>query len=64
MKKNRKSFSFDAPVIIRCKDCKSRTFVDMGEKVGLVGGCDIFGAAFPEDFYCAFGSKRCPPPKR
>lgn len=47
----------DAVPVIRCKDCDNRVYIDMGAEIGVVGGCAIYKAALPEDFYCAYGKR-------
>lgn len=47
----------DAVPVIRCKDCDSRVYMNMGGGVGVVGGCALWKTALPEDFYCANGKR-------
>lgn len=47
----------DAVPVVRCKDCDNRVYINMGAEIGVVGGCAIYGAALPEDFYCAYGKR-------
>lgn len=47
----------DAVEVVRCKDCDNRVYIDMGAEIGVVGGCCIYKAALPEDFYCAYGKR-------
>lgn len=47
----------DAVPVIRCKDCDNRVYINMGDEIGVVGGCAIYEAALPEDFYCAYGKR-------
>lgn len=49
--------SVDAVPVIRCKDCDNRIYINMGAEIGVVGGCCIYEAALPEDFYCAYGKR-------
>lgn len=58
----RNPFYDDCPLpkatnVIRCKDCDNRVYIDMGGEIGVVGGCAIYEAALPEDFYCAYGKR-------
>lgn len=53
----RKMPTVDAVPVIRCRDCDNRVYIDMGEKNGVVGGCAIWEAALPGDFYCAYGKR-------
>lgn len=47
----------DAVPVIRCKDCDNRVYINMGDEIGVVGGCAIWETALPEDFYCAYGKR-------
>lgn len=58
----RKPFFDDCPLpaikkAVRCKDCDSRVYINMGAEIGVVGGCAIWEVALPEDFYCAYGKR-------
>ena len=48
----------DAVVVTRCEDCKYRTYIDMGERIGEVGGCAFFGCAMPNDEFCSYGERK------
>lgn len=39
------------------QDCKYRIYKDMGDDIGMIGGCQIWGVALPGDFYCAHGAR-------
>lgn len=47
----------DAVPVIRCRDCDNRVYMDMGDAIGVVGGCAIWEAALSGDFYCAYGKR-------
>ena len=47
----------DAVPVVRCWDCDNRVYINMGDKVGCVGGCAIWEMALPGDFYCAYGKR-------
>lgn len=47
----------DVAEVVRCQDCKYRIYKDMGDDIGMIGGCQIWGAALPGDFYCAHGAR-------
>lgn len=47
----------DAVPVVRCKDCDNRVYINMGDEIGVVGGCAIYKAALPADFYCAYGKR-------
>lgn len=36
---------------------KYRIYKDMGDDIGMIGGCQIWGVALPGDFYCAHGAR-------
>ena len=45
----------DVVEVVRCQNCKYRIYKDMGDDIGMIGGCQVWGAALPGDFYCAHG---------
>lgn len=47
----------DAVEVVRCRDCDSRVYINMGDEVGLVGGCSRWKTALPSDFFCANGKR-------
>lgn len=47
----------DVAEVVRCQDCKYRIYKDMGDDIGMIGGCQIWGVALPGDFYCAHGAR-------
>ena len=46
----------DVAEVVRCQDCKYRIYKDMGDDIGMIGGCQVWGVALPGDFYCAHGA--------
>ena len=48
----------DAVEVVRCKDCKHRGYVDMGDDIGAVGGCELFGSAMHYDAFCYYGERK------
>lgn len=47
----------DVAEVVRCQDCKYRIYKDMGDDIGMIGGCQAWGVALPGDFYCAHGAR-------
>lgn len=47
----------DVAEVVRCQDCKHRIYKDMGDDIGMIGGCQVLGVALPGDFYCAHGAR-------
>lgn len=47
----------DVAEVVRCQDCKYRIYKDMGDDIGMIGGCQVWGVALPGDFYCAHGAR-------
>ena len=47
----------DAVEVVRCKDCIHRVYVDMGDDIGEIGGCELFGCAMPYDAFCSYGER-------
>ena len=47
----------DAVEVVRCKDCEHRIYVDMGDEIGAVGGCELFGIAMHYDCFCSYGER-------
>ena len=43
---------------VRCKDCIHRFYLDMGDEIGVVGGCELFGIAMHYDCFCSYGERR------
>lgn len=43
---------------VRCKDCIHRVYVDMGDEIGAIGGCELFGMAMQYDAFCSYGERR------
>ena len=48
----------DAVEVVRCKDCKHRIYVDMGDDIGAVGGCELLGIAADYDCFCSYGERK------
>ena len=48
----------DAVPVVRCFDCIHRIYKDMGEEIGAIGGCELWGRAMPGDNYCSFGERK------
>ena len=48
----------DAVEVVRCKDCIHRVYVDMGDDIGEIGGCELFGCAMPYDAFCSYGERK------
>ena len=48
----------DAVEVVRCKDCKHRVYVDMGDDIGAIGGCELFKMAMPYDNFCSYGERK------
>ena len=48
----------DAVEVVRCKDCKHRVYVDMGDEIGAIGGCELFKMAMPYDNFCSYGERK------
>ena len=48
----------DAVEVVRCKDCKHRIYVDMGDDIGAVGGCELFGMAMSYNNFCSYGERK------
>lgn len=34
-----------------------RIYKDMGDDIGMIGACELFGVVLPGDFYCAHGDR-------
>ena len=51
-----KEAAADVAEVVRCQDCKYRIYKDMGDDIGMIGGCQVWGVALPGDFYCAHGA--------
>ena len=47
----------DVVEVVRCQECKYRIYKDMGDDIGMIGGCQVWGVALPGDFYCAHGAR-------
>ena len=47
----------DVVEVVRCQNCKYRIYKDMGDDIGMIGGCQVWGVALPGDFYCAHGAR-------
>lgn len=47
----------DVMEVVRCQNCKHRIYKDMGDDIGMIGGCKVLGMALPGDFYCAHGAR-------
>lgn len=50
--------TIDAVPVVRCFDCIHRIYKDMGDDIGAIGGCALYGCPMPGDNYCSFGQKR------
>lgn len=48
----------DVVVVVRCKDCIHRVYVDMGGDIGAIGGCRLFRHAMPLDDFCSYGKRK------
>ena len=48
----------DAVEVVRCKDCIHRVYVDMGDDIGEIGGCELFGCAMYYDAFCSYGERK------
>lgn len=44
--------------VVRCKDCKHRVYIDMGEDIGEIGGCELFKCAMSNDEFCSYGERK------
>ena len=45
--------------VVRCKDCKHRHYVDMGDEIGAIGGCRLFGTPMMTcNDFCSYGERR------
>ena len=47
----------DVVEVVRCQNCKYRIYKDMGDDIGMIGGCKVWGVALPGDFYCAHSAR-------
>ena len=47
----------DMVEVVRCQNCKYRIYKDMGDDIGMIGGCKVWGVALPGDFYCAHSAR-------
>lgn len=50
--------TLDAVEVVRCKDCIHRVYVDMGDDIGEIGGCELFGCAMHYDAFCSYGERK------
>ena len=51
--------TIDAVPVVRCKDCIHRHYVDMGDDIGTIGGCGLFGTAMMTcNDFCSYGERR------
>ena len=49
----------DAVPVVRCKDCIHRHYVDMGDDIGAIGGCRLFGTPMMTcNDFCSYGERR------
>ena len=49
----------DAVEVVRCRDCIHRHYVDMGEEIGAIGGCRLFGTPMMTcNDFCSYGERR------
>lgn len=48
----------NAFAVVRCKDCIHRVYVDIGDDIGEIGGCELFGCAMPYDAFCSYGERK------
>ena len=48
----------DVVEVVRCKDCIHRVYVDMGDDIGAIGGCELFGQAMSCVDFCSYGERR------
>lgn len=45
--------------VVRCKDCIHRHYVDMGDEIGAIGGCGLFGTPMMTcNDFCSYGERR------
>lgn len=49
--------SADVVEVVWCADCSHRIYKDMGGEAGVIGGCELYGCATPNNHYCSFGVK-------
>lgn len=43
----------------RCKDCIHRHYVDIGDEIGTIGGCGLFGTPMMTcNDFCSYGERR------
>lgn len=47
----------DVVEVVRCQSCKYRIYKDMGDDIGMIGGCKVWGVALPGDFYCSHSAR-------
>ena len=49
----------DAVEVVRCKDCIHRHYVDMGDEIGAIGGCGLFGTPMMTcNDFCSYGERK------
>ena len=48
----------NAFAVVLCKDCEHRVYVDMGDEIGEIGGCELFKMAMPYDNFCSYGERK------
>jgi glycyl-tRNA synthetase (class II) len=48
----------DMVKVVRCEDCIHRTYFDVGEVIGAVGGCRLFGHAMSLNDFCSYGERK------
>lgn len=50
--------SVDVVEVVRCGKCIHRVYVDMGDDIGAIGGCRLFGHAMSINDFCSYGERR------
>lgn len=48
----------DVVEVVRCQNCIHRVYVDMGDDIGVIGGCELFGQAMSCVDFCSYGERR------
>ena len=49
----------DVVKVVRCENCTHRAFLDMGDEVGVIGGCGLFGTPMMTcDDFCSYGTRK------
>ena len=48
----------DVVKVVRCEKCTHRTYLDMGEDIGVIGGCGLFGTPMMTcNDFCSYGTR-------